>query len=38
MESVFNLILKKNIEINIEKIKVDEEKKFSHFDIMIKAS
>lgn len=38
MESVFNLILKRNIEINIEKIIVDIEKEFSYFDLKIKGS
>jgi len=38
MESVLNLLLKKNIEINIEKINIDGKKEFCYFDIIIRAS
>ena len=36
-EAIMSLILKRNIEVNIKKIHVDREKKFSYFDLEIKA-
>jgi len=36
-ESIMSMILKREIEVNIQKIHVDRERKFSYFDIVIKA-
>ena len=36
-EAIMSLILKRNVEVNIRKIHVDREKKFSYFDMEIKA-